>query len=89
MIVVVDGRVSEIRDDKAEVAPEPDAELEALKAENADLRSQLEVLTRRMEEMARIPVAEPAHEEVKTQESPTKTGIKGFDRLAHLVSIKK
>ena len=89
VIVVVDGKVAEIRDPEAEVAPEPDAELEALKAENAELRSQLEVLTRRMEEMARIPVAEPAHEEVKTQESTTKTGIKGFDRLAHLVSIKK
>lgn len=88
-IVVVDGKVAEIRDPEAEVAPEPDPEMEALRAENAELRSQLEVLTRRMEEMARIPVAEPAHEEVKTQESTTKTGIKGFDRLAYLASLKK
>ena len=89
VIVVVEGKVSEIRDPEAEVAPERDEEMESLRAENAELRSQLEVLTRKMEEMARIPVAEPAHEEVKTQESITKTGIKGFDRLAYLASLKK
>ena len=89
VIVVVEGKVSEIRDPEAEVAPERDEEMESLRAENAELRSQLDVLTRKMEEMARIPVAEPAHEEVRNQEPVSKTGIKGFDRLAYLASLKK
>lgn len=89
VIVVVDGRVAEIRDPEAEVAPERDPEMEELRKENSELRSQLEALTRRMEEMARTPAAKPAHEEVKTSVSVDKTGIKGLDRLAELMAARK
>lgn len=90
-IVVVDGRVSEIRDPEAEVAPEDrrDEEMAALRAENEELRAQLATITRKMEEMARTPMAEPAHEEVKTGYNTGRTGVKGLDRLAALVELGK
>lgn len=88
-IVVVEGRVAEIRDPEAEVAPETDRELEDLRKENAELRAQVETLARKMEEMSRTPMAEPAHEEVKTAGEKTKTGIKGLDRLAELAAYRK
>ena len=90
VIVVVEGKVSEIRDPRAEVAPEPAPdEAEELRRENAELRSQVEVLTRRMEEMSRLPAAKPAHEEVATPASASKTGVKGFDRLARYIEAVK
>ena len=89
VIVVVDGRVSEIRDPEAEVASEGDAEVEALRKENAELRAQLKNLARKMEKMARTPMAKSAHEEVKNPTGASKTGIKGFDRLSRLVDLGK
>ena len=91
VIVVVDGKVAEIRDPRAEVAPEPevDQEKEELRKENAELRSQVEVLTRKMEEMSKMPTASPAHEEVKTNAETPKTGVKGLDRLARYVDAVK
>ena len=90
VIVVVEGKVSEIRDPRAEVAPEPATdEAEELRRENAELRSQVEVLTRRMEEMSRLPAAKPAHEEVATPAPASKTGVKGFDRLARYIEAGK
>ena len=91
VIVVVDGKVAEIKDDKAEVAPEleVDEEKEELRKENAELRSQVEVLTRKMEELSRIPMAEPAHEEVKTSGEESKTGVKGLDRLNRYIDAMK
>lgn len=91
VIVVVDGRVAEIRDPRAEVAPEPevDQEKEELRRENEELRAQVQVLTRKMEEMSRIPAAAPAHEEVKTSAETPKTGIKGHDRLARYIDAVK
>lgn len=86
-IVVVDGRVAEIRDAEAEVAPEeaPSAD-EELRKENAELRAQVETLTKKVEELSRMPMAEPAHEEANASKSFTKTGIKGIDRIAELMS---
>ena len=91
VIVVVDGKVAEIKDDKAEVAPEPevDEEKEELRKENAELRSQVEVLTRKMEELSRMPSAKSAHEEVKTSAETEKTGIKGHDRLNRYIDAMK
>ena len=91
VIVVVDGKVAEIRDPRAEVAPEPevDQEKEELRKENAELRSQVEVLTRKMEELSRTPAAKPAHEEVTTSAETKKTGVKGLDRLARYVDAVK
>ena len=89
-IVVVDGRVAEIRDAEAEVAPEeapaePSAD-EELRKENAELRAQVETLTKKVEELSKMPMASPAHEEANASKSFTKTGIKGIDRIAELMS---
>ena len=87
-IVVVEGRVAEIRDPEAEVAPEPavDEEKAALRAENAELRAQVETLTARVAELSRMPAAKPAHEEVKETETKLRrTGNKGLDRIAALM----
>lgn len=88
-IVVVEGKVAEIRDPEAEVAPEdapaePD-EAEELRKENAELRDQIATLSKKVEELSRIPMAEPAHEEVVASATIAKTGIKGLDRLAELM----
>ena len=86
-IVVVDGKVAEIRDPEAEVAPEEEpAADEELRKENAELRAQVETLTKKVAELSRMPLAEPAHEEVKTSTAFKKTGIKGLDRIAELMS---
>lgn len=91
VIVVVDGKVAEIRDDEAEVAPEEEAPaedpvIEELRKENATLRAEVDELKAKVEELSRQPAAKPAHEEVKTTEKATKTGNKGLDRLAELMS---
>ena len=90
-IVVVEGRVAEIRDPEAEVAPESepavDEEKAALRAENAELLAQVETLTARVAELSRMPAAKPAHEEVKETETKLRrTGNKGLDRIAALMS---
>ena len=54
-----------------------------------ELRSQVETLTRKMEEMSRTPAAKPAHEEVKTSAQGEKTGIKGHDRLNRYIDAMK
>ena len=88
IIVVVEGRVAEIRDPEAEVAPEPavDEEKAALRAENEELRAQVETLTAKVAELSRTPMAKPAHEEAKDA-APNfrQTGIKGLDRIASLM----
>lgn len=88
VIVVVDGKVAEILDSEAEVAPEPavDEEKAALRAENEELRSQVEILTAKVAELSRTPMAKPAHEEAKDA-TPNfrQTGIKGLDRIASLM----
>ncbi len=90
VIVVVDGIVAEIKDADAEVAPEEGpAENpvdEELRKENENLRSQIDELTRKVEELSRQSAAKPAHEEVQTSEKFRKTGIKGLDRLAEIMS---
>jgi len=86
-IVVVEGKVAEIRDPEAEVAPEDapaDAD-EELRKENAALREQVATLSKKVEELSRMPLAEPAHEEVQTAGKVEKTGIRGIDRIAELM----
>lgn len=126
-IVVVDGKVAEIRDPEAEVAPEneeaaeepaaepegePDykalyeealakiaeleADLEAVRsagveatqqaqAEAETLSAEVESLRAQVTELKAQPAAKPAHEEVKEQ-TFRKTGAKGLDRVAELMS---
>lgn len=82
VIVVVEGRVSEIRDAEAEVAPEETHAEEELRAETEHLRSQIADLKKQLAELKRQPAAKPAHEEVVTASAMPKTGNKGIDRLA-------
>ena len=92
VIVVVEGRVAEIRDDAAEVAPEEapaeDAEMAALRQENETLKAENATLKAKVEELSRQSAAKPAHEEVQTSGTIRKTGVKGLDRLAELMSRK-
>lgn len=83
VIVVVDGKVAEIKDPEAEVAPaeEPSEEV-------AELRRQVAALKKELAELKAKPMAQPAHEEVKASSVPGKTGIKGLDRLAAIMSAK-
>ena len=57
-----------------------DEEVAAMKAENAALKAEVA-------RMKRLSAARPAHDEVK-EVKMTKTGIKGLDRLAKIVSAK-
>ena len=84
-IVVVEGKVAEIRDPEAEVAPE---EVEELRKENAQLKKTVSELSKQVEKLSRQSAAKPAHEEVRGSSAPTKTGVKGLDRLAELMSRK-
>ena len=55
-------------------------EMEALRQENAELKAQVE-------ELKKTPAAEPLHDTVKTSAKLEKTGNKGLDRIAYLMSL--
>lgn len=104
VIKVVDGKVASIIDPAAEVAPEMEGETqeeidalksenESLKAENESLKAEIEKLKNalataesEMTKLKKTPAAKPAHEEVKTGEKFKKTGVKGLDNLARILS---
>ena len=81
-IRVSEGKVAEIVDNEAEVAPT--AEVEELRKENAALKSQVARLSKAVESLSRRPLAKPAHQVVKHSDvSPVqKTGVPGLDNLA-------
>jgi hypothetical protein len=56
-------------------------EMAALKAENASLKKEVAKLKK-------TPAAKPAHQEVKEQQQMSKTGNKGLDNLARILSAK-
>ena len=74
--------MAEIKDPEAEVAPAEEPE------EVAELRRQVAALKKELAELKAKPMAQPAHEEVKASSVPGKTGIKGLDRLAAIMSAK-
>lgn len=81
-IRVADGKVAEIVDNDAEVAPT--AEVEELKAENEALKRQIAALKNAVESLSKKPAAKPAHEVVKGSSnfSVPKTGNAAMDNLA-------
>lgn len=81
-IVVVEGKVSEIRDPEAEVAPEETPAEEELRKENAMMAGQIAELKRQLAELKHKPAAKPAHEEVVSASRLPKTGNRGLDNLA-------
>jgi len=84
-IRVADGKVAEIIDNKAEVAPT--AEVEQLKAENEALKAQVASLKKVIETMKKKPAAKPAHEVVKGSShiAVPKTGNPAMDNLARKI----
>ena len=71
------------------------AENESLKAENESLKAEIEKLKNalataesEMTKLKKTPAAKPAHEEVKTTEKFKKTGVKGLDNLARILSAE-
>lgn len=88
VIAVADGVVAEIRDDEAEVAPEPSPAEEELRAQVADLTARMaelsaenEQLKAQVAKLSREPLADPAKKGVKDA-APVKTGVRGIDRLS-------
>ena len=69
-------------DEPAPAENPADEEVETLRKENAELKAQIA-------KFSKEPFAKPAHEEVQTAVSFTKTGDKGLDRLAERLSLIK
>ena len=103
VIKVSEGKVTEIVDDKAEVAPEMEEEIPApeedhikeleerikeLEEENAALKAENAALKGEMTDLKKMSAAKPAHEEVKEKTTFAKTGNKGLDNLARILSAK-
>lgn len=88
VITVENGIVTSIRDDEAEVAPEPSPAEEELRAQVADLTARMaelsaenEQLKAQVAKLSREPLADPAKKGVKDA-APVKTGVRGIDRLS-------
>ncbi len=81
-IVVVDGKVSEIRDPEAEVAPEETPAEEELRKQNANMARQIAEMKRELTALRQRSAAKPAHEEVVASRNLPKTGNRGLDNLA-------
>ena len=98
VISVVDGKVASIVDPKAEVSEDgqkEDEQLIALREENEALRSQLEeqkavneAMHEELKSLKDKPAAKAAHIEAEEAARIEKTGNKGLDRLASLMSAK-
>ena len=94
-IVVADGVVADIKDPEAEVAPEVEEmrqqmaaqqrEVEELRQQLNDKQATIDTLTAALEAARKLPLAKPAHEEVKASEARMeKTGNKTIDRVNEL-----
>lgn len=90
VITVAEGIVTEIRDDEAEVAPEPEpspaedelrAQVADLTARLADLSAENATLKEQVAKLSRVPLADPEKKGVK-ESAPAKTGIRGIDKLS-------
>lgn len=96
VIKVADGKVTEIQDDRAEVAPEMSEtlrelqeEMQRLREENVALQADNDTLRAEIAKLKKTPAAKPAHQEVTTSVEFGKTGHKNLDNLARILSAKK
>ena len=69
-----------------EETPAPAAEPVSDPAEAEALKAQIKELQGKIEKMSKLSAAKPAHEEVKQSGQASKTGIKGLDNLAKILS---
>lgn len=88
VIKVADGKVTEIVDDEAEVAPSENeermaSELAAVKAEKAALETEVATLKAKVAELEKKPAVKSAHEQFNAYVA-CKTGESGKDRLAKM-----
>ncbi len=102
VIVVVDGKVAEIKDASAEVAPQEEDELArtreakdaaeakvaGLEAKVAELEAEVESLKAKLTEAQRKPAAMSAHAQIVSDGERESTGSKGMDAIARLMAAK-
>jgi hypothetical protein len=102
VIVVVDGKVAEIKDASAEVAPQEEDELArtreakdaaeakvaGLEAKVAELEAEVESLKAKLTEAQRKPAAMSAHDQIVSDGERESTGSKGMDAIARLMAAK-
>ena len=90
VITVENGVVASIKDDEAEVAPEPEpspaedelrAQVADLTARLADLAAENATLKEQVAKLSRTPLANPEKKGVKDS-APAKTGVRGLDKLS-------
>jgi hypothetical protein len=87
VLKVAEGKVAEIAEaTETEETPAEDEALVALKAENESLKAEVAELKSQIEALKATPMAYAAHEEVTTSQKMEKTGDKGLDKLARLLS---
>ena len=73
---------------KKDDAPAESEEMTALKAEKESLQAENEALKAEVEKLRRTPAAKPAHQEFQASAEVGKTGNKGLDNLARILSAK-
>ena len=78
-IKVAEGKVAEIVE--AEQPAEETPATEELKKEIESLKKEIATLRKEVAKFKAMPMAKSAHEEVKTTQTMSKTGVKGLDRL--------
>ena len=87
-IKVAEGKVAEIveAEPAEEETPEEAEDVAAIKAENESLKAELAELKAQIETLKAQPMAQPAHDIVTTTQVFEKTGDKGLDKLARVLS---
>jgi hypothetical protein len=85
---VAEGKVAEFVEAEpvAEETPEEAEDVASIKAENESLKAEIAELKKQIETLQAQPMAMAAHEEVITTQKFEKTGDKGLDRLAGVLS---
>lgn len=75
-------------EDKDAKIAELEEKVKALEEENAKLKEEIASATEEVEKMKKMSLAKSAHEEVETSVQFTKTGNRGIDNLARILSAK-
>jgi hypothetical protein len=88
IIKVAEGKIAEIVEAEpiAEETPEEAEDVASIKAENESLKAEVEELKKQIAVLQAQPMSKSAHEEVVTSQRFDKTGDKGLDRLAGVLS---
>ena len=85
IIKVAEGKVAEIVEPAEEETAEEAEDVAAIKAENEALKAEVAELQSQVEKLKAQPMAQSAHEEVVTATAFEKTGDRGLDRLSRVL----